>query len=497
MALTAGSIAFTGFNGDGNDNLSFVALADIPQGTVINFTDSNWNGSSFASGSNAESTMAWTATSAISAGTVININNIGSGTLGASAGTVSFTNSNNTGLSNDSEVVYAYIGSAGSPTFLAAISTVGYATSDGTLTGTGLVAGQTAVSFTGGLDIVGYNGPRSGQGSFAAYLAALNNSANWQTQNGSGNQSADGTGPDAPFPTTAFSVTAPAGQSISFSPASVSVAEGNSGSQTLTFTVVRSGGTTGAVNFSGAFGAGSTNAADYGGTLPGSTFSGTIAAGATSAIVTITISGDTLGEANESFNLTLTSATNASATVTIGTAAATGTITNDDGTVISSNSSTAITLANNDQATVLSGVTLSGATPVTWVGGSTTPGSVLNNLGTISGTNRAIYTSGSTSGSLTVHNEAGATITAVKDAIKISNLGSAPTAPSRSTTRERSRPPASPTMRGRRSIWTTSRPPTFDRDHQCGERRDPGRRRRRDPRGHQRYHQQLRPDRQP
>ena len=143
MALTAGSIAFTGFNGDGNDNLSFVARP-IAQGTVINFTDSNWNGSSFASGSNAESTMAWTATSAISAGTVVNINNIGSGTLGASAGTVSFTNSNNTGLSNDSEVVYAYIGSAGSPTFLAAISTVGDATPDGTLTGTGLVAGQTA-----------------------------------------------------------------------------------------------------------------------------------------------------------------------------------------------------------------------------------------------------------------------------------------------------------------------------------------------------------------
>ncbi len=59
MALTAGSIAFTGYNGDGNDNLSFVALTDIPQGTVINFTDSNWNGTSFASGSNSESAIAW------------------------------------------------------------------------------------------------------------------------------------------------------------------------------------------------------------------------------------------------------------------------------------------------------------------------------------------------------------------------------------------------------------------------------------------------------
>lgn len=424
MALSAGSIAFTGYNGDGNDNLSFVALADIPQGTVINFTDTNWNGSNFASGSGSESTIAWTATSAISAGTVIDINNIGSGTLGASAGTVSFTNANNTGLSNDSEVVCAYVGTPAAPTFLAAISNVGYSTSDGTLSGTGLVAGQTAVSFTGGLDIVAYNGARTGQASFAAYLAAINNPANWLTQNGSGNQSTDGTAPDAPFPTTTFTVTAPAAQTISFLSSSVSIAEGDSGTRTLSFTVVRSGGTTGAVSFSGAFAAGTTDWTDYGSALPPQIFSGTIADGATSATVTVTISGDTTGESDESFSLTLTNLTNFSAPVTLGTATATGTIINDDGTVLSSSSSTPITLANNDHLTILNGVTLSGSTPVTWVGGSTSPGALLDNFGTISGTNRAIYTSGSTDGSFTVHNAAGATITAVKDAVKISNLGS-------------------------------------------------------------------------
>lgn len=422
MALSAGSIAFTGFNGDGNDNLSFVALADIPQGTVINFTDSNWNGTSFASGSNAESTIAWTATNAVAAGTVININNIGGGSFGVSAGSATFTNANNTGLSNDSEVVYAYVGSAGAPTFLAAISNVGFSSSDGTLTGTGLVAGQTAIGFSGGLDIMAYNGVRSGQAGFAGYLAAINNTANWITQNGSGNQSTDGTAPDAPFPTTMFTVAAPSTQSVSFSPASVSVNEGDSGTRTMTFTVQRTGGTTGAVNFSGTFAAGSTNAADYGGTLPGATFSGTIAAGANSATVTITISGDTMAEPDESFTLTLTSATNPSATVTLGTTTATGTITNDDGTVLSSNSSTPVTLANNDHLTIFAGVTLSGATPVTWVGGSTAPGAVLDNFGTISGSNRAVATSGSASGSLTINNKTGATITAIKDAVKISNL---------------------------------------------------------------------------
>ncbi|WP_061025446.1 calcium-binding protein [Bradyrhizobium sp. CCH5-F6] len=427
MALTAGSIAFTGFNGDGNDNLSFVALTDIPQGTVINFTDSNWNGSSFASGSSSESTIAWTATTAIPAGTVIDINNVGKGTFGASAGSVTFTNANNTGLSNDSEVVYAYVGSASAPTFLAAISNVGYATSDGTLTGTGLVAGQTAVSFTGGLDIVGYNGPRSGLTSFADYLAAIGDTANWQTQNGSGDQSADGTAPNAPFPTTAFTVVPPAAQSISFSPSSVSVTEGDSGTKIMTFTVVRSGGTTGTISFSGSFAAGTTNAADFGGALPNPTFAGSLADGVNSATVTITISGDAVAESDESFTLTLTSASNPGATVTIGTATATGTILNDDGTLVSGNSSNPVTLANNDHLTVLAGATLSGSTPVTWIGGSTAPGALVDNFGTISGSSRAIYTSGSTSGSFTINNEAGATITAIKDAVKISNLVSGTT----------------------------------------------------------------------
>lgn len=422
MPLTAGSIAFTGFNGDSNDNLSFVALADIPQGTVINFTDSNWNGTSFASGSNAESTIAWTATSAIAAGTVIDINNIGKGTFGTSAGSATFTNANNTGLSNDSEVVYAYVGSANAPTFLAAISNVGYATSDGTLTGTGLVAGQTAVSFTGGLDIVGYNGPRSGFASFADYLAAIGNTANWQTQNGSGDQSTDGSNPDAPFPTTAFTVAAAATQTVSFSPAGVLVTEGDSGTKTMTFTIVRTGGTTGAISFSGSFAAGTTNAADFGGALPASTFSGSIAAGASSATVTITISGDTTAEPDESFTLTLTGASNPGTTVTIGTATATGIIANDDGTLVSGNSSNPITLANDDHLTVLAGATLSGSTPVTWIGGSTSPGSLVDNFGTITGTSRAIATSGSASGSFTINNKTGATITATKDAVKISNL---------------------------------------------------------------------------
>jgi hypothetical protein len=50
MAVGPGSIAFTGFNADGNDNLAFVALETIAAGTVITFTDNEWGGSSFNTG---------------------------------------------------------------------------------------------------------------------------------------------------------------------------------------------------------------------------------------------------------------------------------------------------------------------------------------------------------------------------------------------------------------------------------------------------------------
>ncbi len=115
----------------------------------------------------------------------------------------------------------------------------------------------------------------------------------------------------------------------------VSKAEGNSGTTSYTFTVERTGGTTGEVTFSGTVGAGGTTGADFvGGTVP-TGFSGTIPAGATSAVVTIQVAGDLVIEGNEDFTLTLTGATN-SVTTNVTTAlatsglTATATIANDD-----------------------------------------------------------------------------------------------------------------------------------------------------------------------
>jgi hypothetical protein len=106
--------------------------------------------------------------------------------------------------------------------------------------------------------------------------------------------------------------------------------EGNSGTTAFTFTVTRSGDTSSASSAAWAATGSSANPADasdfVGGVLPSGTVS--FAAGQTSQTITVNVAGDTTVENNESFNVTLSSPTNASIT----TAAATGIIVNDDST---------------------------------------------------------------------------------------------------------------------------------------------------------------------
>ena len=119
------------------------------------------------------------------------------------------------------------------------------------------------------------------------------------------------------------------GASLAIAATAASKTEGNTGSTPFTFTVTRSGDTTGASSatytVSGS-GANAANAADFtGAALPTGTVS--FAAGQTSQLVTINVAGDTTVEANEGFTVTLSAP---SAGTTIATAAATGTIINDD-----------------------------------------------------------------------------------------------------------------------------------------------------------------------
>jgi hypothetical protein len=105
--------------------------------------------------------------------------------------------------------------------------------------------------------------------------------------------------------------------------------EGNTGNTPFTFTVTRTGDTSTAVTTNWTVTGGVTNpanAADFGGTLPTGTVS--FGVGETTKDITVNVSGDTVGELDENFTVTLS---NPSIPATITTATAAGSIRNDDG----------------------------------------------------------------------------------------------------------------------------------------------------------------------
>jgi len=101
-------------------------------------------------------------------------------------------------------------------------------------------------------------------------------------------------------------------------------AEGNTGTTPFTFTVTRTGDTSGAASANWAVTGAGADAADFGGTLPTGTVN--FLANQTTATITVNVAGDAAVESNEGFTVTLSNATGG----TIGTASATSTILNDD-----------------------------------------------------------------------------------------------------------------------------------------------------------------------
>ena len=72
-SLTAGDIAFLGYNADGDQNFAFILLTDIQNGTAIKFTDNGWLNNvdvGFLTDSD-DSVITWTANSALVAGTIV------------------------------------------------------------------------------------------------------------------------------------------------------------------------------------------------------------------------------------------------------------------------------------------------------------------------------------------------------------------------------------------------------------------------------------------
>lgn len=126
-------------------------------------------------------------------------------------------------------------------------------------------------------------------------------------------------------------------QSVGFAPSSLSmsVTEGDTGTKFITFTVQRTGGTEGDVNFVGTVSLGQTDAGDFAGN-EAPVFAGVIEDDQTSTTVRIEIAGDAVVEPDESFTVQITTAENQDGlpiTIAAGASTATGTIVNDEVTL--------------------------------------------------------------------------------------------------------------------------------------------------------------------
>ncbi|GAB5373608.1 MAG: hypothetical protein AcusKO_00700 [Acuticoccus sp.] len=334
------SIAFVGFNADGEDDLAFAVLSDVEAGTVIHFTDANWNGSAFPT--NSESHFSWTATEAVKAGTIIAMNGLAyGGSPNVNIGEISYSSQSNNTINYQNEAVYAYVGAQGEPArFLAAIANDSFGAASSTLEGTGLVEGVDAIALgaiASDVDVGVYDGLRAGLPSIEDYKALINDTANWVIDSeGSGSNtdnSSNGIFPDTPFSEAPFLTDADPYQTVGFAAGSlaVSVVEGDAGTALLTFTLERSGDVAGTLDVVGSVATGGTlDADDFGGTLP--TFAASFADGETATTVSIAIAGDTLVERDEAFSVTLQNATSGGAVAYIdkATQTAVGTIENDD-----------------------------------------------------------------------------------------------------------------------------------------------------------------------
>ena len=171
QSLTPGDIAIIGVGVD-TEEILLVALADVSSGESVFFTDDEWNGNSFNSG---EGFYVWT-TPSISAGSVFTLTK----TSVSVGGTVSQL-AGNMALGNSGDGFFLYqtsdnLYNSGTYTHIAF---AGEDSGDaGTLSGSGLAIGTTAVYFGGDNGV--YTGSR-GSNDKPGHLNNIYNDNNWTT----------------------------------------------------------------------------------------------------------------------------------------------------------------------------------------------------------------------------------------------------------------------------------------------------------------------------
>lgn len=187
QAQSPGDIAIVGFNTDGDDSFSFVALSEIEGEETIKFADAAWNGSHLDEDGRIDYT---TPAEGLQEGDVIVVTEASSanGNQEVNRGEVSKVSSFN--LINSGAQLYAFLEAEQDTTFLHAVTNrTGW--DDEELEHTGLEDGQTALSnFGDGStdDNARYNGSRTGtKKQLLSAIAEVPD--NWETSDGTGDQS--------------------------------------------------------------------------------------------------------------------------------------------------------------------------------------------------------------------------------------------------------------------------------------------------------------------
>ncbi|AXT18765.1 T9SS C-terminal target domain-containing protein [Flavobacteriaceae bacterium AU392] len=193
--LTAGDIAITGYNTDGDDQVAFVLLTDITVGTEIRFTDRGWlDTNAFRIGNTGrEGTLIWVADTDLSCGSQIILTSANDGTLTISPNIGSLTEVDDFEIRGQGDQILAYQGTDDSPTFIYALNfnNPGWSTTAGNQQESalpiGLTDGVNSVDISGDIDNGTYNCAVTTLPD--AILASVSDAANWNTSDGDGNQS--------------------------------------------------------------------------------------------------------------------------------------------------------------------------------------------------------------------------------------------------------------------------------------------------------------------
>ena len=190
VELGPGDLHFIGVNSDLPEGFALVALTDVPAGTELRFSERAWNDDDGVFEA-AEGTATLVLDADLQAGTVFEIGvSLGSIlSVTPDIGTITDDETGNWGIAGNGDNLFVYTGPDDDPTFIAGIAfsspsvwTMDAAGLDGQSSMIPAALSEDAGTITTfSDDNLRYTGPRSGEGSVAAYLPLIADETNYET----------------------------------------------------------------------------------------------------------------------------------------------------------------------------------------------------------------------------------------------------------------------------------------------------------------------------